>query len=272
MDSLNSFIHLPDLRLDSEDYPFKNFSFKETYIDNYSFQYPTQLIIGKQAEAAFEAYLSNSQYYELSAKNTQIYSSHPPDSGNKRETIGELDYIVKDLHTQESIHIELACKFYLYDRNLSNTEEKRWIGPNRKDSLFDKLEIIKYKQFPLLKRKETIEYLTNHHLEIPTSQEMCLKALLFIPMGTKKELLPRNYQDCVMGQWIRHLEFLKLPAEGTFTLRNKKEWLNPDLSQVKWLSLEEIKPEVLYHIQNQNSPLVYHKTNSTIEKLFVVWW
>jgi hypothetical protein len=91
-----------------------------------------------QAEACFEAYLKQSKYFELLAANLQIHG--------EKETLGELDYIALNLKTDEVVHIELACKFYLYNEARGNTEAQKWIGPNRKDSLYEKLEKVKHKK------------------------------------------------------------------------------------------------------------------------------
>ena len=115
-----------------------------------------------QAEACFEAYLKASSKFELLAANLQIHS--------EKETLGELDYIVRNLETEKIVHIELACKFYLYDENAGELEEQKWIGPNRKDSLFDKLEKVKRKQFPLLYTTETLQKLTALGIARPSFQ------------------------------------------------------------------------------------------------------
>ena len=256
----------------SEDYPFENFCFKETNIDDNKFNFPKQLILGKQAEAAFEAYLNYSVHYEILKKNIQIYSLPSGHSSLKKETIGELDYIVKEVSTQKIIHIELACKFYLYDKASSNCEEERWIGPNRKDSLFDKLQKIKYKQFPLIRKEETKKYFKNHDIPLPYRQKLCLKAFLFIPKAMDINTLTKNYRDCIIGYWITYEEFLSLDEDGDFAIRIKKEWLSQDLSGVDWMSFSAIKSEVLNGIRCQNSPLIYKKSKRQVEVFFVVWW
>jgi hypothetical protein len=49
--------------------------------------------------------------------------------------------------------MELAYKFYLFDPSISSEPINNWIGPNRNDSLQEKLEKLKTKQFPLLYHK-----------------------------------------------------------------------------------------------------------------------
>ena len=67
-----------------------------------------------------------------------------------KKTIGEIDFIIEELKTKALIHMELAYKFYLFDPSISSEPINNWIGPNRNDSLREKLDKLKQKQLPLL--------------------------------------------------------------------------------------------------------------------------
>ena len=263
-DILNSFITAPDLKINSEEYPFECFDFQEEIITGSEFQFPTNSIIGLQAEACFEAYIIHSRRYKLLSSNLQI--------PGKKETLGELDYIVQNLKTKEIVHIELACKFYLYDKNIITTEESKWIGPNRKDSLYDKLQKIRSKQFPLITANETIEKLESLGINIPTRQELCLKAYLFVPKEIDINSFSKKYQDCIVGHWMRQSDFVEEDADFKYAIPNKKEWILPYDYIITWLSFDEIQSEVNKQIQNQKSLLIYKSTSKIIERFFVVWW
>ena len=253
----------PDLRLRSERYPFDSFHFyAESETDN-SFQFPKELVLGQQAEACFEAYLQRSKNFELLTANLQI-------KGDK-QTLGELDYIVRDLTSDKVVHIELACKFYLYDENLGSSEEEKWIGPNRRDSLFDKLEKIKQQQFPIIRALETKEHLQSLGIEIPTEQKLCLKAFLFLPPKIEAEKLPENFQNCVVGHWIKATE-IEDKENSLYAIPIKKEWLLPMDSISEWYSFSEIMERISEQLQILKSPLIYRKTPYLQEKFFVVWW
>ncbi|MEM0518617.1 MULTISPECIES: DUF1853 family protein [Aequorivita] len=261
---LNSFINAPELKITSEKYPFENFSFLNEMITTSEFNFPEQLVLGMQAEACFEAFLRSSKNYKLLVANLQINGA--------KETLGELDYIAKNIQSEEIIHIELACKFYLYDENLGATEEEKWIGPNRKDSLFDKLEKVKLKQFPLLQKAETIEKLHSLNITLPTSQQLCLKAFLFIPKKIKSNDFSLNYTNCIVGYWIKHNDFVAEESEALYAIPTKKEWLLPPRAIAAWHSFSEIKEKVELQIKNNKSPLIYKKTPHKMERFFVVWW
>ena len=107
-------------------------------------------MLGKQAEYCFTHALNQSNRYQVIASTLQIQG--------EVATLGEIDYLIYDRKKEQVCHIELACKFYLYDPTFK-TQEARWIGPNRKDTLADKLRKLKQKQFPMLFASETEQVL-----------------------------------------------------------------------------------------------------------------
>ena len=269
---LNSFINAPTLKVCSREYPFENFTFQGVKISDIGFHLPKDSVLGMQAEACFEAFLTHSTRYKLLAANLQIYSSGSSKRPNEKKTLGELDYIVKDLETRRTVHIELACKFYLYDDNEEGCEEKKWIGPNRKDSLYDKLEKIKRKQFLLLQHKETVKRLNALRIEMPTEQQLCLKAFLFLPKGMDKMALPKNFQECIIGSWLKPSEFLEVDTTALYAVLPKNEWLFPLEKIENFVSFSEAKEKIGQEIENKISPLVVRKHGEKLERFFVVWW
>jgi len=216
-----------------------------------------------QAETCFEAYLKQSLNFELLAANLQIQGA--------KETLGELDYIVRNLQAEKVLHIELACKFYLFDENAGEVAEQKWIGPNRKDSLYEKLEKLKHKQFPLLQTSETSKVLASLGIPKPTSQELCLKAFLFLPKKLGAEAFPKHIKDCIVGHYLK-LEELVEDVAAHYAIPSKKEWLLPIDSITNWYHFSEIKALVDEQLKVNKSPLVYKKTPHSLERFFVVWW
>ncbi|MDN3724661.1 DUF1853 family protein [Aequorivita sp. SDUM287046] len=268
MDSLESkilktVVNAPDLRINSELYPFETFEFSNEQVNASNFTFPSNSVMGMQAEACFEAYLKQSENFELLAANLQI--------NDGKKTLGELDYIVKDLAAKRIVHIELACKFYLYDEIENASEAEHWIGPNRKDSLFYKLEKIKTKQFPLLHEAETIKKLQQLNIEKPTVQKLCLKAFLFLPKKIKPDFLPKYIQDCIVGYYIKRQDFTVV-KNARYAMPSKKEWLLPIEEITDWYGYSEIKSMLEAQLKMNKSPLIYQKTPHEIERFFVVWW
>ncbi len=264
LDILNSFINAPELKIHSEKYPFENFDFLAENIADGNFIFPKNLVLGMQAEACLEASLKESKNYKLLAANLQI--------NGERETLGELDFIAKNLKTQKVVHIELACKFYLFDEAAGSTEEEKWIGPNRKDSLFDKLEKVRLKQFPLLQKTATIQKLKALEVEMPTYQQLCLKAFLFLPKKMNRSTFANKYADCIVGHWMKQIDFDEEDNTALYAIPTKKEWLLPIQAIETWRTFSEVKEEIELQLQIKKSPLIYKKTPKKIERFFVVWW
>ncbi len=221
-------------------------------------------MLGKQAEACFTHALTQSKRYQVIASTLQIQG--------EVATLGEIDYLVYDRKRAQLCHIELACKFYLYDTTLE-TQESRWIGPNRKDTLAEKLQKLKQKQFPLLFASETERVFSSLDINTETVvQQLCLKAFLFLPKKTSVDEIPAMYRSCVVGYWIRPSQLFSKDASCLYALPKKKEWLLPPEMLPNWNTFEVVQHAIQQQLEIKRSPLVYRKTGDTIERFFVVWW
>lgn len=209
--------------------------------------------------------MKHSQRYKLIAANIQIKG--------KTETLGEIDYLVFDNDTIQTLHIELACKFYLYDPDLNESTIDKWIGPNRKDTLKEKLDKLHFKQFPLIKRAETQVTLKKLNIDINTiGQQLCLKAFLFLRKGLSRNQFSDNYGSCIVGYWIPFSEFISEDDTALYAIPKKKEWLLPVENMEEWMNFSEAQSIIKTHIDIKKSVLIYRKTNAEITRLFVVWW
>ncbi|WP_432413031.1 DUF1853 family protein [Rasiella sp. SM2506] len=260
------FLKTPELKLPTKEFSFTPFSISEISTEIVPFDFPTEKMLGKQAEFIFESWLEHSQRFQLIAANIQIQGA--------TQTMGELDYIVTDTETNSTLHIELACKFYLLDERLGKTILEQWIGPNKKDRLVDKLEKMKTKQFPLLYREETASSLSKFQLDSSViQQQYCLKAFLFVPKGFHPHTFPKYFQACLTGFYIHGTELDSEKDENAlYTLPQKKEWLLPPEGLRPWISFSEAKKHIKNALAEKRAPLVYKKTDVSIEKFFVVWW
>jgi len=273
MSILNSFIKSPQLQVYNTCYPFIPFNFHDEEIAETGFDFPATAVLGMQAEACFEAYLRRSKNYEVLASNIQIPKLFGGKNNSGKITLGEFDYIVKCRESLELCHIELAYKFYLYNPNEECSELKKWIGPNKKDSLFQKLEKLKWKQFPLLENPIAIDYLNKLDIKLPTSQQLCLKTHLFVPKGFTAGIWPSNYRECVVGYWIRPGEMEHENKSALYAMPDKKQWLlPPSEAPLDWCSYDMIVGLIECKLADRISPLIYEKSGSAISSFFVVWW
>ncbi|SHG41762.1 hypothetical protein SAMN05444483_11186 [Salegentibacter echinorum] len=223
-------------------------------------------VLGKRMESFFQFCVQKNEQFKLLAANIQI--------SKEQITIGELDFLLKDLFTNKIFHIEMIYKFYVYDPGFSS-EMQAWIGPNRKDSLLQKVDKLKEKQFPLLFRSETEELLQS--LEVNSDeviQKTYFKANLFIPKSLRQKVFSKINPACIAGTWVHFNEFNSATYSNfEFFSPKKQDWpIAPKFGET-WVSHSEILEEIRLHFQKKKSPLIWiKKPGSEFERLFVVWW
>lgn len=223
-------------------------------------------VLGKRIEHFFEYAIRSSDQYQLIAKNLQIFRD--------KITIGELDFIIKEVHSQLLIHIELVYKFYLYNPN-GKTEIDKWIGPNKKDALPFKLKKLKEHQLPLLSKSETKPILQKLNLTPDKiTQQVCFLGNLFIPLKLKTLSSTIINKECIAGYWINFEGFTNEQFKPhSFHVPQKKYWMVDPKKCQDWQPYEKIKTEVLQQLDQKKSPLLWMKSNEdTYTKFFIVWW
>lgn len=187
-------------------------------------------------------------------------------------TVGEIDALY--YHKGSPVHLEVAYKFYLFDTvGNYDTPLARWIGPNRKDSLFYKLGKLRSKQFPLLYNVLTKPYLESYNLNLKNiEQKICFKAQLFLPHQSMHiDVSPLN-SDCVAGFYIPFRE-LQLLSKLEFFIPTKLDWLVTPHHNVDWINYSSALKIIEADISNKRSPLVWTKRNDgELRKCFVVFW
>ena len=263
------FINTPSLFRQKKWKGYRLFDFspnERLYINKGELLPESNIILGKRVEHYMSAILKKNSRFKLIAENLQVIKD--------KKTIGELDYLVEDLKDHQFLHIELAYKFYLYDPFVSGNYYEKWIGPNRKDSLFLKLDKLINKQFPLFYKEETRSVIKDFNLDVKEfHQELCLKGQLFVP-ETEKYLIDEEINPkSIMGTWIRWKELrMSSYTNYSYLLLSKKDWLLPTSTYSDWKLFDEIKSEIEISITMQQSVLLGVRKENEISKLFVVWW
>ncbi|MCH2193148.1 DUF1853 family protein [Kordia sp.] len=224
---------------------------------------PNNRRLGHLVEIIVSELIKASENYTILHENLQIIQN--------KNTIGELDFIIKNLETQEIIHLELAYKFYLFDPTLSSNVKHCWIGPNRKDALHEKLEKLQQKQFPLLYHEITKSHLPNIHIKNIT-QKLCILAYLFVPYQYKVQL-HNDYQEAVKGYYMDFEMFKQLDhPEKNYYIPTKKEWgINP-ATHTNWFDFLTTEKTILENLSAKHSLLCWQKQGSSFENFFIVWW
>ena len=167
--------------------------------------------------------------------------------------------------------MELAYKFYLYDPTISSEPFKNWIGPNRNDSLKQKLDKLKSKQFPLLQHELAKSTFSDIDID-EVSQELCLLVSLFIPYEYKETFSP-IYEKAIKGYYINHETFKRLDNPSkTYYIPPKKEWGMEPAENESWTDLSDMKDIIEQSIKEKQATLVWQKQEDSYLEFFVVWW
>lgn len=214
-------------------------------------------------------YIEQFVFYQLKQNGATLIAENIQIQKNKT-TLGELDCIFKE--NESTIHLEIVYKFYLYDATVGNSEIEHFIGPNRKDSLLEKLNKLKEKQLPLLYSTTCKENISMLNIDWHTIlQKVCFKAQLFIPFGSKVQLKILNNQ-CIVGFYITENQLHNF-KDCKFYIPIKKDWLLTPTTHVNWIRFTEFKTTAKAFVNKKHAPLFWVKQkNGAILKLFLVWW
>ncbi|KAB1071335.1 DUF1853 family protein [Tamlana haliotis] len=210
-------------------------------------------------------------FFELQEHNEIKILLHNTQIQNGKQTVGEIDCILE--HNNTTVHLEIVFKFYLYDANVGETEIEHWIGPNRKDSLIQKLTKLKEKQLPLIFNPHASSVLLKLGLKpVKITQSVYFKAQLFIPFGKAIPEFKQLNEACVSGFYI-HYSKIDQFKNCNFLLPNKIDWLQEPQNHLNWATYSTFIEQLMPLIKNETAPLIWIKQpNGQINKYFVVWW
>ena len=172
--------------------------------------------LGHYFEQLIFFWLQRSERYAIVANNMPLRT-------NKKHTLGEVDLIVHNKHTQLYEHWELAVKFYLANHSEGKTS---YIGPNANDYFHLKIQKLKEHQCKILESEEGKSLLSE--LDIPHVQtKLFVKGFLFY--HPKQACIPwKNiHPDHARSWWIYLKEAEEFLADThQFALNHKNEWLS----------------------------------------------
>lgn len=257
------FLDTAPLWIDSTIYNNKSFHFPNSHNTNLDFSQTLPTRLGKRVEHFVCHNLAQSSHISILASNLQIQ--------HVQQTIGEIDLLLKS--HDETIHLEIVYKFYLYDPTVGTRALDHWIGPNRKDSLIQKLNKLQNKQFPLLHHACTKPYLDKLQVHAESlTQQVLFKAQLFVPFQGKSPEFNGLNPDCVRGFYIK-LDQLPSFIHCTFYLPNKLDWLVTPHLAVDWLPYPDFTNQLESLLYHKLAPMVWLKhPDGQLQSCFVVWW
>jgi hypothetical protein len=243
---------------------FQSFDLSELNLQNdLYFQLPTNIRLGHLAEKIVAELIKSSTNYNVIYEHFQIIED--------RKTLGEIDFIIENRIDKKLIHLELAYKFYLFDPSISSEPINNWIGPNRNDSLIEKLDKLKNKQFPLLYHKCTASKLETIDID-SVSQALCLLVSLFIPYEFKTKLTAA-YEKAIKGYYLNLEKFISLhDSEKSYYLPSKKEWGIDASENEIWTDFKGVENQINTCIKEKQAALCWQKYEGTYLSFFIVWW
>lgn len=221
------------------------------------------LRLGKYVERLVGVQLRQQNSISVLAENIQIQ--------DRNITLGEFDCLL--LKDGKPIHLEIIYKFYLYDASVGTSEIDHFIGPNRKDSLIEKLNKLKTKQLPLLYSEACKPYLENLNLKAEAiAQHVYFKAQLFLPFSHQNLKLKLLNTDCVAGFYLNQNQLHEF-KDCKFFVPIKKDWLLIPHSNVDWLNHLQFSAIAKNYTKRRYAALFWLKLKTgIIKKVFLVWW
>ena len=257
------FLQTPKLWVGKTVQNLEQFDLKEVQSTVFQENISKVLRLGKLVERFVSHQIKLDPSISILAENIQIHQN--------KITLGELDMLL--LQKKQHIHLEIIYKFYLYDEHVGTSELDRWIGPNRRDSLVQKLNKLTNKQLPIITHEETQNYLNRYGL-MPENiqQKVCFKAQLFVHFSKISKIIPIINFDCIAGFYVNWKELVLFKAYK-FYIPTKLDWLVVPKTDVTWLSYEHFIMEVNSLLHKKLAPLCWmKKNNGEMRKFFVVWW
>ena len=224
---------------------------------------PDQIRLGKLVERFVYYELEQNPSFEMLAKSLQVIKD--------KVTIGEIDCLIK--HLESFIHLEIVYKFYLYDASKGTLEIDKWIGPNRNDSLTQKLNKLTQKQLPLISHPRTKELLVDLGINLLSlHQKVLFKAQLYIPRALKNNSFEIINQNCITGFYIGMDEYHSMHGQ-LFYMPQKLDWLITPHLNVEWKDHAVFTEHVEKEINQKRSPLCWVKSpDGHVQKIFIVFW
>lgn len=212
-----------------------------------AFNYAQSYRLGHYFEHLIKCILAASDYTVLNNHNV-LYDG--------KQTVGELDFLLKKLPNEEVVHLETAYKIYA-------RTDQGWFGPNPTDSLKQKVQHLFQKQITLFQRYEK-QWLASG-LQRPTSFNALIQGRLFLPTNildgaaeipnsdikvNERDFMV-NLEDCYSGKWVLRDQF------QSYALSIGQEYWQL-LDKTSWISTE--KTDAIFHLTEIETLIAPHQS------------
>ncbi|MBA4501731.1 DUF1853 family protein [Marinobacterium marinum] len=173
--------------------------------------------LGHYFEQLYACLLSDLLGWPLLARNLPIRDSC--------RTLGELDFLVRNLRLNRVEHHEIAVKFYLGHRS-AESGLVRWYGPDSRDRLDIKTERLLTHQTRLTALPDTRAAMRALGIQTPPVPFLYMPGYLFQPLREDLPVPEQVDSDYASGRWCYPHEVDSLEPEGWVSL-HKPHWLGP---------------------------------------------
>lgn len=211
-------------------------------------------LLGKYFESLVEFWLLNCGDKKLLAHNLQVFKV--------RNTIGEFDFVYRNLDDGKVYHLECAGKFYLAHKNTSKLSN--FIGPNSIDNLEQKVKKIVDEQIALAKTDEGKEALFIEGIEEEVVPKIFLKGYLFYYADLYFEnifIQPKfSEPNHPKGWWIfsKDVDYFFSRKQSKWIIVDRIEWISKVIEHDnnKMLSNSELIEKLKNYFKNNTYPLL----------------
>lgn len=238
---------------------------------------PHGTVLGKRAEYYFKFCVDQSSNYDCLLSNIQVFRG--------KTTLGELDFILKNKHSNKIYHVELVYKFYIYNPLRQPKSHKapipdesyelsQYEGPNRRDYLLKKINRLKSHQLPLLYRPETKRILEEKEINADSiEQKVCFLAQVFIPCELWDHDFKWINKACIKGYYLNYSAFAKAETQTAtrYFMPHKHQWkMDPFEIEEQEFSFSELLNEVEKSLSRGFAPMIWKKEGKVWERFFIV--
>jgi len=177
---------------------------------------PTEKRLGHYFERLYEVMLSELMGWEIVLKNQQIRT--------ETQTLGELDFVLRNAVTGDLEHHEIAIKYYLGVPAADGPA--LWYGPNARDRLDLKTNHMLSHQSQMTQRPETRNVLAELGIQESIKPRIFMPGYLFYPNGDTAKLPDTVPDDHLTGKW-RYAADLATEDTSRWVRLNKPHWIGP---------------------------------------------
>jgi hypothetical protein len=244
---LQSFIEGPLLVADLPE--AATFPFNELSLPDHDSSLNPDQKLGHLCEDAIATLLDASTTFELLVRNLQVQA-------DIHTTVGELDFLIRDLKSGQLIHLELATKFYLA---VETNESLKLPGPDARDNYFEKLKHLRKHQLTLTRQfQDALPESYQHQSIIP---KQLIYGCLFDNISSSEPATAEFINPhCRRGQWLTIKECPNhFPKDTHFQIIPKHLWPVPlDLIQgielETWIPSEHLDRCVMLRVNDETVP------------------